>query len=298
MGKSMDKLDEIMQRTKDPEVKQMLERIKVIQNQASPEPSTETDLSTNASPKKYECNTCKDTFTIAYYDENGRIRSAAQCECVKRRATEKRFKASKFTPAFREKTFDNFDTSKAHEKAIEQVEDLYYCAKDFADNFVEIEKSQQNWLVLLGEPGSGKSHLLMAIANKCFEARVDSLYFPHVEGMGELTDTFNKNKNEDDPTLNEKIGHMKKARLLIWDDLFKPFGDKKFPSKFEISTTYEVLNYRYLNKLTTVISSELSPDELYRIDKAVARRIMERSEGHQVYVDTAFANFSLYGGKV
>lgn len=258
---------------------------------------TGTGSSLSASNKQYECTKCKDTLTIPFFDEEGRLKSADQCECVKRRFAERRFKASQFTPAFKEKTFDNFDPRRAHPKAMEQIEDLYYCAKDYADNYAEIEKTAQNWLALLGEPGSGKSHLIMGIANRWFNEGIDELYFPHVEGMGELMATFNKNKNEDDPGLNEKIGHMKKARLLIWDDLFKPFGDKGGPSRFEISTTYEVLNYRYLNRLATIISSERLPEELYRIDKATARRIMERSEGHQVCIDTEFANFSLYGAR-
>jgi DNA replication protein DnaC len=259
---------------------------------------TATGSNINANNKKYECEKCKDTGTFIKYSEDGLTMIAAdQCECVKRMFTERRIKASKFTPAFRQKTFDNFELARVHPNAREIIEDLFYCSKDYAENFPEIEKTAQNWLALLGEPGSGKTHAMFAVANMWLPQGIDALYFPHVEGMGEIMDTFNKNKNEDEATLNQKVDHMKKARLLLWDDLFKPCGDKGGPSRFEIQITYEVLNYRYLNQLATIISSERTPEALYRIDKATARRIMERSEGHQVCIDTEFANFSLYGAR-
>jgi len=191
------------------------------------------------------------------------------------------FKSSRITPAFRTKTFANFDiTGKS-----KTVVGMYKCAKKYTDNFREICNQENNWLLLTGEPGSGKTHLSMAIANHVLNQAIPVLYFQHVEGLGELKDCLRK---QDD--IFTKMEKMKKSKLLIWDDLF---WGKKDPSNFELEVAFEVLNYRYLNLLPTIITTNRTHVQLLEIDNTIGSRIIERAKGHIVLIQDINANYRL-----
>ena len=71
--------------------------------------------------------------------------------------------------------------------------------------------------------------------------------------------------------------------MLYIDDLFKTGKDKYDavvkPSVADINYAFEIINYRYNNpKLLTIISSELSEEELLDIDEAIGGRIYERAK--------------------
>ncbi len=192
--------------------------------------------------------------------------TARPCSCQVQKKLESRFKASKITPAFKSKTFKNYITQ-GRPPIISKMRDS---ALHYTQHLQKLEEN--NWLVLLGRPGSGKTHLLMATANALIPRGVQALYFPHKEGMGEIMQGIS------DRTINPKMEQMKTVQLLLWDDFLKPLGER--PKCFEIAVAFEVLNYRYLNLLPTVVSSELLPGDLLAVDEALASRIIERGKGH------------------
>lgn len=242
---------------------------------------TSANFSTEKQEKKhdYSCPDCRDRGIILTDNNTARI-----CRCQGQRRLERLFESSRITPAFRAKTFENFRT----DGRPAAVKTMYKCARNYAERFSELRDQENNWLVLLGEPGSGKTHLSIAVANVLLARKVPVLYFQHVEGMGELKDIL----RDEEGRIKTKLEEMKHAGLLIWDDLFK---GKERPRDFEIEIAFEVLNYRYLNLLPTVISSEKTHEELLEIDRAIGSRIIERSRGHMVLVQGSEANYRLAG---
>lgn len=204
------------------------------------------------------------------------------CTCQKQKRLEKLFISSEITPAFKAKNFNNYDTSK-----IPVGKKMLYCARDYANNFSEIKQEENNWLVLLGEPGCGKTHLSMAVANQLIQQQVQVLYFQHVEGFSEMKDMLRGQSG-----IKERIDQMKRAQLLVWDDLWKQKKGLE-PRPFEFDIVFEVLNYRYHNLLPTVTSSEKLPKELLQIDMAIGSRILERGKKHLVVVSGLENNYRL-----
>jgi DNA replication protein DnaC len=203
------------------------------------------------------------------------------CKCRELEQIERLFKSSQITPSFRGKVFSNFFTTGRPE----QVTKMCECAKKYADHFGKVNKKENNWLVLLGEPGSGKTHLSMAVCNELLRQQIPLLYFQHIEGMKEFVGMVSQKLD-----IGVKKDQMKQVDVLYWDDLFKP---PRKPTEFDIETAFEVLNYRYLNLKPTIISSERSMKELLEIDKALGSRIIERGKEFLVEVNGMECNYRL-----
>jgi DNA replication protein DnaC len=213
----------------------------------------------------YSCPRCQDTGLIVRED------TAFLCPCVKQKQLENLFRASKIKPAFRQKRFDNFDPDFS-----DDAREMFDAARAYVENFTDIKNQPENWLVFLGQPGSGKTHLLIAVANSLMEQGHPVLYFQHVEGFAEIRDAVREGGKEGTAGM---IAEVKQAPVLLWDDMFKI---RETP--FMLEVVFEIANYRYLNFLPTLFSSEKSPRELLEVDEAIASRILERAR-NRIFVN-------------
>lgn len=248
----------------------ILERIKV--NSAK-----STSVNLNSREKEPECPKCQDRGVILLETGMARI-----CSCQEQKRLEKLFKSSEITPAFRSKTFANYEGNR-----IPQGMKMLSCAREYAEGITSRTCGENNWMVLLGEPGCGKTHLSMAVANQMIRQEIPVLYFQHIEGLSEMKDMLRSEGG-----IKKRLDQMKKVQLLVWDDLWKRKKGQE-PRPWELETVFEVLNYRYLNLLPTIISSEKTPQELLEIDKAIGSRILERGKRHMVVVEGLENNYRL-----
>ncbi|MCQ6266343.1 ATP-binding protein [Fictibacillus sp. WQ 8-8] len=198
-----------------------------------------------------------------------------RCSCVKQKSIQNLLQSSEITEEFRKHEFNSFVT----EGKDQVIKDAYQCAQEYILDFSDIRRSRTNSIALLGQPGSGKTHLLTAIANHLMvNKQVSVLYFPYVEGFDDLKDDFEK--------LEDKMDRMKKVDVLFIDDLFKPVGRSRRPraTEWQIEKMYALINYRYLNHLPILISSELTVDELEVVDEALGTRIYEMCKHYMVLI--------------
>lgn len=192
------------------------------------------------------------------------------CECAKLRLQRSIFKSSQMSRWMMECRFDNF----THHNRPQSVIGAHEAAKHYFSTYRANCDKAQNSIALLGKPGSGKTHLLSAVANNLMRQEVRVMYFPHVEGMEELKEDFDK--------MPEKVHAMKRVDVLYWDDLFK--GRDK-PTAWQLEKIFEVVNYRYLNNLPMLISSERTIDDLVDIDEGIGSRIYSMCKNHCVELE-------------
>lgn len=234
--------------------------------------------SASTDQKQYQCNKCK--------DENGTLKIIdglerwVLCECIESKRINRIIKSSAITEEFRKKEFGNFELN---DKA-EVVKRAYVTSIKYESNFETISKSRKNSISLLGKAGSGKTHLLCAVANKLIDRGIETLYFPYVEGMNDLKSNFE--------IMEEKIDRIKKVNVLFIDDLFKGRTD---PTPWQIEQVFSIINYRYLNHLPVLISSEKDVDQLIEIDEAIGSRIFEMSKDHIVILKGNKINYRMGG---
>ncbi len=156
-------------------------------------------------------------------------------------------------------TFDNFDWKRVNlpPEQRQNLGEAYRLALDFA-------KSPDGWLVLQGETGCGKTHLAAAIANHCLQAGKTVKFVVVPDFLDHLRSTFSPDSQVSYDQLFEEV---KNAPLLILDD----FGEQS-TTPWAQEKLYQVINYRYNARLTTVITTRCSLDE---IDSPISSRLAD-----------------------
>ncbi len=126
------------------------------------------------------------------------------------------------------------------------LENAFNQARIFAQN-------PQGWLVLLGGYGCGKTHLAAAIANYVVELGMPTLFLT----VPDLLDSLRFTYNDPSATFEERFEQIRDAGLLILDD----FGTQN-ATPWAQEKLFQIINYRYINKLPTVVTTNLPLEQI------------------------------------
>lgn len=227
--------------------------------------------------KKYECEICKDIGSVMVV-ENG-IEIARQCKCYKLRQARELMERSGISQEFQKKSFDNFDT-----KHNPQLESAKNQAVKYAGMFAEREHDRQNSIIFSGQVGSGKTHLGTAISGYLMNHGIAVVYMAYRNAVTKI-----KQHVTDEERYSREVSLYSKARVLYIDDLLK--GRL---TETDVNIMYEIINYRYMNNLPVIISTEKSLEELLEFDEAVGSRMIEMCRGNIVTLQGKDLNYRLF----
>lgn len=219
-------------------------------------------------PKQKKCKTCP-----AMVDPVFMVRSWIQPEIcsrcaekeIKKQELKSKMEAHKHAvktlalqPRFRNASFKEF------KKDLQPV--AYKIAGEFAKGY-EPGKEKKG-LYFYGEPGSGKTHLMAAIAN----------YLIHKENVRFITspELLLSIRKAFGSTVSEEglLDQLSKVPLLIIDDI----GSEK-PTEWVQETLFVLIDRRYTNLMPTLFTSNYSLDELKdRLGYRTASRIAEMTQ--------------------
>lgn len=205
---------------------------------------------------------------------------AVPCSCKKIREAEDILKKSGISKEFRNKKFDNFDYS-----VDMMVMDAYKKANDYVKFFDEIEGGRGNSIMFLGQVGSGKTHLSLAICNELMDSGVGVVYMGYRDVITKL-----KQNIMDEVYYNRVMNRYKNARVLLIDDLFKGRI-----SNSDVNIMFEIVNHRYFNNLPVIVSCEKGIDELMDIDEAICSRLVEMCGDYICEVRGKMLNYRMRG---
>lgn len=145
---------------------------------------------------------------------------------------------------FTTRRFENYRILKESQKA------AFTIVRSYADCFEKCFK-KGGGLILAGKPGTGKTHLAVAIANQVIENGHSVLFVSAMQALRSVKESYQHG--------NEQmiINRFLSFDLLIIDEVGVQFG-----TETEKLIFFEILNGRYEAMLPTIIVSNLTESEL------------------------------------
>lgn len=204
-----------------------------------------------------DCPVCGNTGHTFRTDDKGQLYSR-ECECMAKRRSMKHIRQSGMADLFNRYTFEKYQGTDEKRTAIK-------------DRAVKYANNDGGWWFIGGRSGSGKTHICTAICKKLVDRGIEVKYIVWRDFAREMKSIINEDE------YGERIEKLKKVTALYIDDFFK--GKV---TEADVNLAFELINGRYINsKLRTILSSELTIDEICNIDEAVGGRIKEKSKGYQ-----------------
>ena len=232
---------------------------------------------------KFDCRKCEDTGEVDEYlgivgGKMSYARSRCQ-DCLEGKADEDkrmrisgRMRYAGVPHGFVDKTFRNFDLRTA-ELRPDQSQMLREGRKAAAR--VATDNGLQPWLLLMGPPGVGKTHLAAAIVNHRAKDLVGApakwLNVP--EWLSELRRGFADNSTDG------KFQEAVEAPVLVIDDLGAEYHRTRSSRNGEswaAEQLYRLVDYRYARRSPTVITTNASISEM---QERVASRVADTGSG-------------------
>jgi DNA replication protein DnaC len=119
----------------------------------------------------------------------------------------------------------------------------------------EYARQPNGWLVLMSKyAASGKTHLAAAIANFRQEQGDEVIFVTTPDLLDFLRMTFSPGSNT---SFDRRFQTVRNARLLVLDDL-----GTESASAWAREKLFQLIDYRYVARLPTVITTSKQPDEL------------------------------------
>lgn len=232
-------------------------------------------------PKEvYKCLKCRDTGWIECLDNDGHAR-VKHCECWNIRESRRLMEMSGISAEFQGKTFNNFET-----RNILQLENAKNKAMKYAQNFEKYENTRCSSILFCGQVGTGKTHLGIAICNSLTSKNVAVLYMAYRNTVTKI-----KQKLTDEQEYDRQLAKYMHARVLYVDDLLKGRITES-----DVNILYEIVNYRYMNNLPFIISTEKTINDLLDFDEAIGSRILEMCRGNIVQLQGKELNYRMKAG--
>ena len=163
------------------------------------------------------------------------------------------------------KTIEEFDFAYQPSLNVKEVYEVATC------NFI---RKKEN-IVLVGDSGTGKTHLSISFAMKALEKEYN-VYFTTVSDM-----LYNLHIAKADNSYHKKLAQLIKYDLLILDEL----GFKKLP-KYSSDDFFNIISKRYENK-STIITTNKELDEWNDIfeEETLTKAIIDRVIHHVTILD-------------
>ncbi len=190
-----------------------------------------------------ECAICGGVGLVEERSADGVLR-ARVCECQQMERYHRRLKAARIPERYRHCSLDTYET--AFNGANASLGHALLKARKFAEAYPV--ETGGNGLMFVGTAGLGKTHLAVGVLQRLVQERgVKGLFCDYRELLKNIQNSYNPQVAT---TELELLKPVFEAEVLVLDDL----GAQK-PNEWVWDTVALILNTRYNDKLTTVITT-------------------------------------------
>ena len=207
---------------------------------------------------QYHCSKCKDTGIIKGMD----------CECLKKEMSEELIKLSGLDksklPHF-EDDFTMFDNPK-------QVETIYSKMKKLID---ELDKVQYNTVLIMGDTGVGKTHLLGCMTSYALDKKYLIKYSTAFNLVQDMLKYHCAKVEEKEDIISPYIN----SEILFIDDL----GTENKINNVTNEYLYLIINERMQNNKKTIITTNLDFAQIQEVyGERIFSRLMHKKESLKI----------------
>ncbi len=200
---------------------------------------------------KYICNACQDTG----YVEN------SKCHCFKQAIVDLLYSQSNVRDAIKVENFSTFTYKYYSDHYIEETTNLtpYENMKRVvkkAKRFIEEFDEKYENLLIYGNTGVGKTFLSNCIAKELLDKAHTVIYLTSFQ-LFEILEKYKFNHEDDYENIRNQFDYILDCDLLIIDDI-----GTELSNSFINSQLYQCINERHLKQKSTIISTNLSFEQL------------------------------------
>lgn len=210
------------------------------------------------------CEKCNDTGWVDYTEVIDGIEYdfTKRCECAiaedNRKRQETHIRKSGLAEVLEKMTFDTYQMpTKSHEALIRGAKSVMV---------------SNEWWFLSGRSGTGKTHITTAICGEYIKRGTPVHYFQWRKDATEMKALVNNYQE-----YKSRLDRLINVDVLYIDDLFK--GHITEPDK---SLAFAIIDSRYKKDKKTMFTTELSLEEITKIDEAIGGRIKEKAGNYVI----------------
>ena len=178
------------------------------------------------------------------------VSGAERCECAREGRSERLEESAGIPPIYRNASFDNFQIPKDNDLAARDLHAIRQTVLNYAHEFPVGSKPG---LLLIGDSGSGKTHLAVAALRRVIAKGFQGVFFDYQNLLDRIRSGFDPNSGTSD---REAYRVALDAEVLLLDDLG---AHRVLPWIEDVITA--VITHRCNNRLALIATTNLPDTE-------------------------------------
>ena len=201
--------------------------------------------------------------------ERAHVSGAEPCECRFEGMAGRREQRAQIPPLYSRASFENFSVAADNPMAQRDLKNALLTVKRFADEF---PNDTRPGLLLIGDPGCGKTHLCVAALRRIITKGFDCLFCDYQNLFDRIRAGYDSASNSSD---REAYREALDTEVLLLDDL----GAHRVTDWVQDTIT-SIITYRCNHRKALIATTNL-PDPVVGKDRTDARRTLAEQIGER-----------------